>query len=268
MSRAEEQCLHPGEHTVAALELLVRQSSADRYPALLAALHGDPRAGVVRLAGRLQARLAEAEAERERVLAMHKFERRAREAGHRLIAGIDEAGRGPLAGPVVAGAVVLPADFVLPGLNDSKQVSPELREELYGRITSEAVAWGVGAADVAYIERENILQATYEAMRRAVASLSVAPDYLLVDAVRVPGLAAPQEPIVRGDALSASIAAASILAKVTRDRLMLECDALYPGYGFARHKGYGTEEHWQALRRLGPSPIHRCSFLSALDRDC
>lgn len=267
MARLERPALKPEQHTIAALERLVKSAASEDFPALLAALRTDARAGAARLAAWLANRLADERAEQERVLAMHIFERQARAGGYHLIAGIDEAGRGPLAGPVVAGAVILPPEFVLPGLNDSKQVSPQLREELYGRIVDGAIAWGVGQADVEYIERDNILQATYEAMRQAVAMLSVEPDYLLLDAVRLPGLSTPQQPVIRGDALSASIAAASILAKVTRDRQMIELDSHYPGYGFARHKGYGTDEHWQALRRLGPCPIHRLSFLSALGKD-
>jgi len=250
--------------TLAALERLVKEAPPADYPALLAALRADRRAGAQRLADWVTAQLEAERAERERVLALYEHERQARTAGYRLIAGLDEAGRGPLAGPVVAAAVILPPDLVLAGLNDSKQVAPERRAELYDRIIAEAVAWGVGEVDVEYIERENILQATYEAMRRAVTQLAIAPDFLLLDAVRLPGVGIPQRPIIHGDALSASIAAASIIAKVTRDRLMCRYDELYPGYGFARHKGYGTAEHWQALRRLGPCPIHRRSFLSAL----
>lgn len=258
-ARAAREC------TLAALERLVKRAPPADYPALLAAVRADRRAGAQRLAQWLTARLEAERAERERVLALHEYERQARAAGYRLIAGLDEAGRGPLAGPVVAAAVILPPDFVLPGLNDSKQVSPERRAELYDEIIGAAVAWGVGEADVEYIERENILRATYEAMRRAVTQMAIAPDFLLLDAVRLPGIDIPQRPIIRGDALSASIAAASIVAKVTRDRLMCRYDELYPGYGFARHKGYGTAEHWRALRRFGPCPIHRRSFLSALE---
>ncbi|MGE5561303.1 MAG: ribonuclease HII [Chloroflexota bacterium] len=264
MDDAQFAALQPGKYSIADLERLVRAARPDQHAALLAALQSDRRVGVVRLSQWLTASLAAAAEERERVLAMHRFERQARAAGYSLIAGVDEAGRGPLAGPVVAGAVILPPDFVLSGLNDSKQVRPRMREELYERITSAAVAWGVGEADVEFIERENILQATYEAMRRALAAIGVRPDFLLLDAVSLPGVTTPQQPIIRGDALSASIAAASIIAKVTRDRLMVEYDEQFPGYGFARHKGYGTDEHWAALRRLGPCPLHRRSFLSAL----
>ena len=177
------------------------------------------------------------------------------------ICGIDEAGRGPLAGPVVAAAVVLPKDCEILYLNDSKKLSQKRRELLFDEITQKAQAWGVGMAGPGRIDEINILQATYEAMIQAVRNLGVVPDLLLNDAVTIPGLDLMQVPIVKGDAKSISIAAASILAKVTRDRMMAEYDGLYPAYGFAKHKGYGTAAHIQALREHGPCPIHRRSFL-------
>lgn len=177
------------------------------------------------------------------------------------ICGIDEAGRGPLAGPVVAAAVVLPKDCRILYLNDSKKLSQKRRELLFDEITQKAQAWGVGMAGPGRIDEINILQATYEAMIQAVRNLGVVPDLLLNDAVTIPGLDLIQVPIVKGDAKSISIAAASILAKVTRDRMMAEYDGLYPAYGFAKHKGYGTAAHIQALREHGPCPIHRRSFL-------
>ncbi|MCI8889043.1 MAG: ribonuclease HII [Hungatella sp.] len=177
------------------------------------------------------------------------------------ICGIDEAGRGPLAGPVVAAAVVLPKDCRILYLNDSKKLSQKRRELLFDEITQKAQAWGVGMAGPGRIDEINILQATYEAMIQAVRNLGVVPDLLLNDAVTIPGLDLMQVPIVKGDAKSISIAAASILAKVTRDRMMAEYDGLYPAYGFAKHKGYGTAAHIQALREHGPCPIHRRSFL-------
>lgn len=250
--------------TLSELERLVRAAPRADYPALLAALRGDHRGGAARLASWLTACLEAERAERERLLTLHTYERRARDAGYRLIVGIDEAGRGPLAGPVVAGAVILPPDCLLEGLNDSKQVTPENRDRLYDEIRAAAITWSAGIADVECIERVNILNATYAAMRSALAGLTVEPDYVLLDAVRLPAVSLPQEPLIRGDALSASIAAASIIAKVTRDRLMLAADEQYPGYGFAKHKGYGTPEHYQALRQHGPCPLHRLSFLSAL----
>ena len=178
-----------------------------------------------------------------------------------MICGIDEAGRGPLAGPVAAGAVILPKDCILLYLNDSKKLSEKRREELFVQIKEQAVAWGVGIVGPERIDEINILQATYEAMRQAVAGLGVKPDLLLNDAVEIPGVDIMQVPIIKGDAKSVSIAAASILAKVTRDHMMVEYDQLFPDYGFAKHKGYGTAAHIQAIQELGPCPIHRRSFI-------
>ncbi len=177
------------------------------------------------------------------------------------ICGIDEAGRGPLAGPVAAGAVILPADCTILYLNDSKKLSEKRREELFLQIQEQAVAWSVGIVGPERIDEINILQATYEAMRQAVADLKVQPDILLNDAVEIPRIGIMQVPIVKGDAKSVSIAAASILAKVTRDHMMVQYEELFPGYGFAKHKGYGTAAHIQAIRELGPCPIHRRSFI-------
>lgn len=177
------------------------------------------------------------------------------------ICGIDEAGRGPLAGPVVAAAVVLPKDCRILYLNDSKKLSEKKRDLLFDQIREKAVAYGIGMAGPGRVDEINILRATYEAMRKAVEKLGIVPDILLNDAVTIPGLDITQIPIVKGDAKSVSIAAASILAKVTRDRMMAEYDKQYPVYGFAKHKGYGTAAHIEALRRHGPCPIHRMTFL-------
>ena len=203
------------------------------------------------------------EQELERIHSMRDFERDlARDPDRKLLlCGIDEAGRGPLAGPVAAGAVILPADHDFLYLNDSKKVTPKRRDALYDEIRKEAVSWSVILVDPARIDEINILQATYEAMRKAVASLAVRPQLLLNDAVTIPGTDLPQIPVIKGDAKCLSIAAASILAKVTRDRYMIEMDEKYPGYGFASHKGYGTREHIEAIRKLGPCPIHRRSFI-------
>ena len=179
----------------------------------------------------------------------------------RSICGIDEAGRGPLAGPVVAAAVILPQGCRIDYINDSKKLTPKKRDELFDVIMEEAVAVGVGIVDHEVIDRINILQATYEAMRQAISRLSVRPDILLNDAVEIPDVDIPQVPIIKGDAKSITIAAASIIAKVTRDRIMTEADSLYPGYGFAGHKGYGTKAHYDAIEKLGISPIHRYTFL-------
>lgn len=190
------------------------------------------------------------------------YERPLLARGLTLIAGMDEVGRGPLAGPVAAAAVILPlTDGLIDGVDDSKKVSPKKREKLYEEIVGRAVAWSVGLVDEKTIDEINILNATKLAMRRALEGLSVAPEHVLIDAVRLEGLAVPQTPIVKGDALSYSIAAASIVAKVTRDRLMCRYDEIYPRYGFASNKGYGSAAHIAALRELGPCPIHRRSFI-------
>lgn len=180
---------------------------------------------------------------------------------YEYICGIDEVGRGPLAGPVVAGAVILPKGARIPYINDSKQLSEAKREELYDVIMSEAVSVGIGQATHERIDEINILQATYEAMREAISKLDPQPDLLLNDAVTIPGVSIKQVPIIKGDAKSMSIAAASIIAKVTRDRMMVEYDKVYPGYGFAGNKGYGAAVHIEALKKLGPTPIHRRSFI-------
>jgi len=198
------------------------------------------------------------------------YEQRAWRRGADAVAGVDEAGRGPLAGPVVAAAVVLRRDDPIEGLNDSKVLSPRRREVLFQEIQRRARAVGVGIVDHAEIDRINILQATLKAMAEAVAALGageedLAADYLLIDALTLPGLMVPQDGIVKGDAKSASIGAASIVAKVTRDRIMEAYDKRYPGYGFAGHKGYPTRDHKEAIRRLGPTPIHRRTFRGVVE---
>ena len=199
------------------------------------------------------------EKELARLEAMKEFEREY--DGCSLICGVDEAGRGPLAGPVAAGAVILPKDCTILYLNDSKKLSEKRREELFLEIREKAVSYSVGIVGPERIDEINILQATYEAMCQAVSGLGVVPDLLLNDAVTIPELAIPQVPIIKGDAKSVSIAAASILAKVTRDHRMEEYDRQFPQYGFAKHKGYGTAAHVAAIREFGPCPIHRRSFL-------
>ncbi len=189
-----------------------------------------------------------------------EFEAEARRCGYRRVAGLDEAGRGPLAGPVVAAAVVLPARCRLVGVDDSKQLSADERERQYEAVRKRALAIGVGSASPEEIDRLNILEATRLAMRRAIAALPLPPDYVLTDAMMLAGLTMPIRPIIKGDALSQSIAAASIVAKVTRDRMMADYHHLYPQYNFLSHKGYGTEEHLQRLAAHGPCPLHRRSF--------
>ena len=189
------------------------------------------------------------------------IEAAAAEQGFQAICGIDEAGRGPLAGPVCAAAVILPFGCTIDGLNDSKKLTEKKREQLFDTIQEQALAYAIALVDHETIDRINILEATYVAMRQAVEGLHPAADYALVDGNRSKGLTIPHQCVVGGDAKSPSIAAASILAKVTRDRLMLEQDTLYPAYGFAKHKGYGTKAHYQAILEHGPSPIHRMTFL-------
>jgi ribonuclease HII len=183
------------------------------------------------------------------------------EEGFRVVCGVDEAGRGPLAGPVCAAAVILPPHLEIPGLNDSKKLTDKRRRELYPIIKEQAIAYGIGFASHEEIDEINILQATYLAMERALTQLSVKPDLALIDGNRAKDFGLPVKTVVHGDSLSASIAAASVLAKVTRDDLMLQQDELYPQYGFAIHKGYGTKAHYEALRTYGPSPAHRMTFL-------
>ncbi len=199
------------------------------------------------------------ENERARIEAMKVYEREYEE--HGWICGIDEVGRGPLCGPVVAGAVILPKDCQILYLNDSKKLSEKKREALYDVIMEQAVAVGIGMAGPERIDEINILQATYEAMRQAISNLKVKPAVLLNDAVTIPGVDILQVPIIKGDAKSVSIAAASIIAKVTRDRMMVEYDRIYPGYDFASNKGYGTKVHMEALRSIGPCEIHRRTFI-------
>lgn len=186
------------------------------------------------------------------------------EQGIRLICGVDEAGRGPLAGPVCAAAVILPANLEIPGLNDSKKLSDKRRRELFPVICREAIAWSVAFADHNEIDEINILQATYLAMERAIKGLSVEPELALIDGNRAKDFGVHVQTVIHGDSLSASIAAASILAKVSRDDLMLEMEKEYPGYGFEIHKGYGTKAHYEAIQAKGPSPIHRMTFLKKL----
>lgn len=235
------------------------QADAAQRAVLYEVYSSDDRAGVKKLVSAYRKKEEALQKERMRLEDMRSFEHKY--STYSLICGIDEAGRGPLAGPVVAGAVILPKDCEILYLNDSKKLSPSKREALYEEIMEKAEAVGVGMASPARIDEINILQATYEAMREAVYNLGVTPELLLNDAVTIPDVSIPQVPIIKGDAKSVSIAAASIIAKVTRDRLMVQYDEILPGYGFARHKGYGSKDHIEAIRRLGPTPIHRQTFI-------
>ena len=197
-------------------------------------------------------------------MSLYEFEKQKRAEGYELICGVDEAGRGPLAGPVFAAAVILPSDYEIKGVNDSKKLSPKKRERLFDEIIEHAVAYSIQSCDQKVIDEINILGATMLAMKTAVESLSVTPEIVFVDGNRLPNWEIPSESIVKGDATSASIAAASILAKVSRDRFMLEMDKKYPEYEFAKHKGYPTELHYEKLREYGPCEIHRKTFLKKM----
>ena len=238
------------EKKIAEIRKEFEAASFSEIPALIEAYREDERSGVRNLIGKYEKKLDALDKERERLEAMRQYEHEY-EGQYELICGID-----------VAGAVILPKDCEILGLNDSKKLSEKKREELYDEIMEKAVAAAVGIVGPARIDEINILQATYEAMREAVGKLSRAPRILLNDAVRIPGIAIPQVPIIKGDAKSVSIAAASILAKVTRDRLMYEYDKIMPEYGFASHKGYGSKVHIEALQKYGPSPIHRKTFIT------
>jgi ribonuclease HII len=252
----------PDVSSLTLLEIRARLGEVSR-PAearWLAALRRDRRHGARVLAEQVARRVEARRAEARRVARLFARRRRLYAAGLRDVAGVDEVGVGPLAGPVVAAAVILPPRVILPGLADSKRLTREARERLDGEIRRQAVAISIGQVETADVDRLNILRASLEAMRRAVQGLAVRPDHVLVDARTIPDIDAPQTGIVDGDALDGSIAAASIVAKVYRDGLMRSLDARHPGYGFARHKGYATREHLDAITRLGPTPDHRRSF--------
>lgn len=237
----------------------LKAAEESMLPSFIAEYEADERAGVKKLVEQARGRLAKLAAERERTEQLKKYEKEYEVYGH--VCGIDEVGRGPLAGPVVAGAVILPKDCDILYINDSKKLTAAKREELYDVIMEKAVAVGLGIVGPQRIDEINILQATYEAMREAISKLGVTPDILLNDAVTIPGVSIRQVPIIKGDAKSISIGAASIVAKVTRDRLMVEYDKIMPEYGFASNKGYGSAEHIEALKKYGPTPIHRRSFI-------
>lgn len=245
--------------TVAAIKELLTAGICD-IPALLQAMEGDSRASVQKLAKSYIKQQQRAEAERERVLRMYSLETAYYNDGVYYVAGVDEAGRGPAAGPVMVAAVILPPYWECPGLNDSKKLSPAKRDALYDKIMSDAVAVSCIAKTEQDIDRLDIYHATMEGMYDAVAGLSTPAEAVLIDAMPLRELAVPHQSIVHGDAVSASIAAASIIAKVTRDRLMVQYDKTYPQYGFAVHKGYLTQMHMDALYTYGPCPIHRRSF--------
>lgn len=247
------------ETKISEIKKLFQAAKEDELPELMEIYRADERSGVKALLIKAEKQLAALKKERERTERLKIYEKQYEAAG--FLCGIDEVGRGPLAGPVVAGAVILPKDCQILYLNDSKQLSEKKREELYEVITREAVAYGLGFSTPERIDEINILQATYEAMREAISKLDVSPDILLNDAVTIPQVEIKQVPIIKGDAKSISIAAASIIAKVTRDRLMVQYADVYPEYDFASNKGYGSAAHIAALKKYGPTPIHRRTFI-------
>lgn len=236
------------------------ESSEEEAFSIIADLENDKRKGVINLITKYRKEIEQREKENARLSALYQKEKELQQRGYNYIAGIDEAGRGPLAGPVVAACVILKPDTYLPGLNDSKKISNEKRNMLAEMITKEAISIGIGLVNHEEIDRVNILQATIKAMVQAVAQMKFKPDYLLIDALKLP-VDIPQEGIIEGDAKCAAISAASIIAKTYRDTLMSEMDELYPEYGFKDHKGYGTLRHMEAINIFGPCTIHRKSFL-------
>ena len=238
----------------------LQAAAIEELPVLFIQYADDERAGVRSAVDKGRRRLLAYEMEVARSKELQKYEQEY--ATYEYICGIDEVGRGPLAGPVVAGAVILPKDCDILYINDSKKLSEKKREELYDIIMERAVSVGIGYSTPERIDEINILQATYEAMREAIGKLAVMPDLLLNDAVTIPQVSVRQVPIIKGDAKSISIGAASIVAKVTRDRLMVQYDEVYPEYGFSSNKGYGAQMHVDALRKYGPCPIHRRSFIT------
>ena len=247
------------EQKINEIKKVLQAASINELPAFIDKYSRDERTGVQALLAKAEKRMQDYQKELDRTEKMKEYENQY--SSFSYICGIDEVGRGPLAGPVVAGAVILPKNCNILYLNDSKQLTEKKREELYEEIMEKAVSTGLGFVSPERIDEINILQATYEAMREAVGKLQPAPDILLNDAVTIPGISVKQVPIIKGDAKSVSIAAASIIAKVTRDRLMVQYDSVFPEYGFAANKGYGAKAHIDALKKFGPTPIHRRSFI-------
>ena len=245
--------------TIAEIKAEFAAADMSSYPALYEIYKEDTRSGVQKLIAQCRKKEAALEAEKQRIENMKVYEHKYEHLGY--LCGIDEVGRGPFAGPVVAAAVILPKDCDILYLNDSKKLSEKKRELLYDEIYEKAVAIGIGMSSEEVIDEINILQATYKAMQQAISKLSIKPDLLLNDAVTIPDVEIEQIPIIKGDAKSASIAAASIVAKVTRDRMMKEYDTIYPGYDFAKNKGYGTKAHIEGIKKQGICDIHRRTFV-------
>ena len=246
-------------YSLAEIKKIITECPVDKIPQTIENFRDDTRASVIKELDKANGRFLKYQEELARTYAISEYERKY--SDYTYICGIDEVGRGPLAGPVVAGAVILPKDCDILYINDSKKLSEKKREELYDIIMEKAVATGIGYASVDRIDEINILQATFEAMREAISKLEVSPDILLNDAVTIPQVDIKQVPIIKGDAKSISIGAASIIAKVTRDRLMVDYDTVFPEYGFASNKGYGSAQHIEAIKKYGPCPIHRRTFI-------
>lgn len=255
----EKKLEQTSQKKISEVKLEFMQATASDIPALLDKYVSDERSGVITICNQYKTKYNSYEKELERLKSMCSFENKYTD--FQYICGIDEVGRGPLAGPVMACAVILPKDCNILYINDSKQLSEKKREELYDEIISSAISFGIGSIPPQKIDELNILQATYEAMRQAIHNLSVQPDLLLNDAVTIPQVDIRQVPIVKGDSKSISIAAASIVAKVTRDRIMTAYDKIFPEYDFANNKGYGSEKHIQAIKKYGLTPLHRKSFV-------
>ena len=247
------------EKKITDIKKIISGTELEKLEACIDTYKEDTRDGVQKEIEKARRKLQKWEEEKERIEKLKYYEKKY--DMYEYICGIDEVGRGPLAGPVVAGAVILPKDCKILYINDSKQLSEKKREELYDIIMEQAVATGIGYASPERIDEINILQATYEAMREAISKLSITPDILLNDAVTIPKVTIQQIPIIKGDAKSISIGAASIIAKVTRDRLMVEYDQIFPEYGFASNKGYGAATHIDMIKKIVPCPIHRRSFI-------
>lgn len=250
--------METAQMTVAQITALLSQQDISLH--IIEKLKNDTRISVRRIIDRWENRRQQLQQERDRISSLYKYERQFNYEGYKLVAGIDEAGRGPLVGPVMVAAVILPPEYFLPGLNDSKKLTPAQREKLYEEIIEAAVAVNRCEVSAEIIDEINIYRATVGGMYSAIAGLSTAPQAVLIDAVPLPHLTIPSKSIISGDQVSASIAAASVIAKVERDRIMNELDSQYPMYGFSRHKGYGTQEHMNALAKYGPCPHHRLSF--------
>ncbi|OXX84426.1 ribonuclease HII [Paraclostridium benzoelyticum] len=249
------------DKSVKEINAIIDSISTDEYLKYIDILKDDERKSVKNIAIKLAKKLDKIRAENERLELINTFENEGYEKGYTYIGGIDEAGRGPLAGPVVAAVVVFKPGTKIEGINDSKKLSEAKRDELFDIIRDQALDYGIGIVQREEIDEYNILNATYMAMKKAINCLKKSPDYLLVDAAHVPDVSIDQKSIIKGDSKSISIAAASILAKVTRDSIMYEYDKMYPEYGFASHKGYGTDQHYKAIREHGITTIHRRSFL-------